>query len=199
MRRHRLLSFALAALVVSAFSPALAQAKPPSWAHGKGPAKPEAHDNGRPDKPSAKPAAKPAKPDKAPKASRLHLSGGGVTQKNAEFNAQGKRDKRGKGHFHYVSADGRLHIKCRGFATFDRVVYVTTGPPAVHVTDNDCEAKRQSLTGPPVRTRVLLDATFVDNGEPGTADRAEISVTNPDGTPVVSDSGVLKSGGIQVK
>jgi hypothetical protein len=199
MRRHRLLSFALAALVVSAFSPALAQAKPPSWAHGKGPAKPEAHDNGRPDKPAE--PAKPAKPrePKAPKASRLHLSGGGVTQLNAEFNVEGKRDKRDKGHFHYVSADGRLHIKCRGFETFDQVVYVQPGPPAVHVTDNDCEAKRESLNARPVRTRVRLDATFVDNGEPGTADRAEISVTNLDGSPVVSDSGVLKSGNIQIK
>lgn len=197
MRRHRLLALALSALLFSALSPALAQAKPPAHAHGKGPAKPEAHDNGRADKPAAKPT-KPAKDPKAPKASRLHLSGGGVTQQSAEFNVEGKRDKRTKGHFHYHSADGLLKIKCRGFDTFDKVVYVTSGPPAVHVTAH-CEAKRESLNARPVRTPVLLDATFVDNGEPGTADRAEISVTNPDGTPVVSDSGVLKSGDIQVK
>jgi hypothetical protein len=196
MRRHRLLALALSALLSSALSPALAQAKPPPHAHGKGPAKPGAHDNGRADKPAKAPKA-PKAPE-GPKASRLHLSGGGVTQLSAEFSVNAKRDRRSKGHFHYVSADGRLKIRCRGFDTFDQVVYVQSGPPAVHVTAH-CEAKRESLNTRPVRTPVLLDATFVDNGEPGTADRAEISVTNLDGSPVVSDSGILKSGNIQIK
>jgi hypothetical protein len=192
MRRHRLLALALSALLFSALSPALAQAKPPAHAHGKGPAKPEAHDNGRADKP----AAKPAKP---PKASRHHLSGGGVTANGAEFSVNAKTDKLKKGHFHYESADGLLKIKCRGFDTFE-VVNVQPSPPAVRVTAH-CDAKQESLNARPVRTQVLLAATFVDKGEPGTADEANISVTNPapDGRSVVSDSGILKSGDIKIK
>jgi hypothetical protein len=186
VRRHRLVFLTLSALLLGALTPALAQAQPPSHAHGKGPAKPDAHDNGRADKPAAKPV-KPPKPAKA-----RHLSGGGMTLLNAEFNVQAKADKLAKGHFHYSTADGLLQVKCKGIKSFTE-----TAPQTVTVTA-DCVVKRESLNAKPVRSNATLTATFVDKGEAATTpDEANISVTDANG-PVVTDNGPI-TGDIHIK
>jgi hypothetical protein len=184
VRRHRLVFLTLSALLLGALTPALAQAQPPSHAHGKGPAKPDAHDNGRADRPAAK-APKP------PKAARHHLSGGGMTQQGAEFSVNAKTDKLAKGHFHYEL--GMLKVKCRGFTLFEQPT-----PQSVHVTSSNCQVKRENATGRPTRTMATLDATFVDSGQPGGAgDSANVSVTDANGV-VVADNGPI-TGDIHIK
>jgi hypothetical protein len=48
------------------------------------------------------------------------------------------------------------------------------------------------------RTPVSLDATFVDNGQSGKKDEANLSFTRQAG-PTVSDSGAIRAGNIQVR
>lgn len=176
MQRHRLFAAGVSvALLLGVASPALA--KP-----GKG------HAYGHKNKPAK--AAKPAKEPKAPK-STARVNGGGVSFNGVEFSVQAKAGKARQAHFNYTSADGSIKIRCRGLE-MSPVVYIQPGPPAMHVTAN-CVAKGPAKA----RTPVALDATFVDNGEIG--DEARITVTRPDTTVMVADSGVIQSGNINVR
>lgn len=130
---------------------------------------------------------KPVKEPKAPK-STARVNGGGVTINGVEFSVQGKAGKLRRAHFNYTPGGGTAKIRCRGFKTMSTVVYVQPGPPAMHVTA-DCVARGPARATTPV----TLDATFVDNGETG--DEAHITVTRPDGTVIVTDSGAIQPGG----
>jgi hypothetical protein len=169
VRRHQLFAAGLSiALLVGGASPALA--KP-----GKDP----------------KPA-KPIKDPKPPKPRPSHVNGGGVTQSGGSFSVEARQDRPAKGHFNYASADGTLRVRCDGFDSYSPVVYIQPGPPAVHVTAH-CVTRAPHHS----RTPILLDATFVDNGQSGKKDEANLTFTRPDNS-TVSDSGALRAGNIQI-
>jgi hypothetical protein len=133
------------------------------------------------------------KPPKAPKPATVKVNGGGTTQAGAHFSVNAKQDRRSKVHFDYDSADHGFRVHCRRFDSVNQVVYIQAGPPAVHVTAT-CELREPHHP----RTSVNLDGTFIDNGEPGTKDVANLSFTRGDGSTLLSDNGTLRKGGIKV-
>ncbi len=136
-----------------------------------------------------------AAPAFAGPSSRSGIKGNGRSANVANFSVQVREDKPAKGHLDYTSVDGRVKIRCNGFDTFSRRMYIVAGPPAAMVTAEDCK-----LMGPRnKRTTVDVEAEFVDNSsfKRGAKDEANFTFTLPDGT--VTDTGAILSGEITVQ
>jgi hypothetical protein len=140
-----------------------------------------------------------------------HGSGGGQSHHNAAFGFNVKADLRGS--FNYVGVTmfpvtingidipvgSSFHGHCHGYT---KVLWVS--PQAVHM-QAACRGFFFVNGGPPIRDTVYLQAHMIDNGEPGTNDRACIDWgTSPGPRPTrpglfVEDCGVIHAGNIQVK
>jgi hypothetical protein len=123
------------------------------------------------------------------------IKGSGRSANVAHFSVQVREDKPAKGRLDYTSSDGRIKIRCNGFDTYSRRMYIVAGPAAAMVTAEDCK-----LMGPRKnRTTVDVEAEFVDNSsfKRGAKDEANFTFTLPDGT--VTDTGRILSGDITVQ
>jgi hypothetical protein len=141
---------------------------------------------------AASPAMAMAKPAKGPKPPVSRVSGFGETQGRGVFAVDVRQAKLAKGRFAYSSADGGLRVRCDGFDTYSRRMYIAPGPPAVRLTAN-CVAKAPHHA----RTPISLEAEFVDNAGWGKADEANLTFTRQDGS-TVSDSGALRKGNVSI-
>ena len=125
------------------------------------------------------------------------VNGSGRTANVAYFSVKVREDRLGRGYFTYTSVDGRHKVRCDGFNTFEPRMYVVPGPPAARVTAQGCVH-----TGPNYkRTRITLDAEFVDNSsfKRGAKDEANLTFIFPGTTPPVTDTGRILSGDIVVR
>jgi hypothetical protein len=122
------------------------------------------------------------------------ISGFGRTADKANFTASVRQDRPDKGHLDYRSADGRFRVRCDGFDSYSTRMYIQAGPPAAMVTGT-CWLK-----GPRQRTKVTVQAEFVDNSSfaRGKKDEANFTFMRPDGSEV-TDSGPIRAGDVTVR
>jgi hypothetical protein len=132
--------------------------------------------------------------DSEPRASRI--KGNGRSANVANFSVSVRQDRLERGQFTYRSVDGRYTVKCDGFDSYSQRMYIQPGPPAVMVTSSDCWLKGPRRG----RTRVALEAEFVDNSSftRGKKDEANLTFKRQNGADV-TDSGAIRSGDITVR
>jgi hypothetical protein len=123
------------------------------------------------------------------------IKGSGRSANVANFSVSVRQDRLERGRLDYRSVDGRYTVKCDGFDSYSPRMYVQPGPPAARVTSSDCWLK-----GPRERTKVTLEAEFVDNSSftRGKKDEANLTFTRPDDSDV-TDSGAILSGDVTVR
>jgi hypothetical protein len=123
------------------------------------------------------------------------IKGNGRSARVANFSISVRQDRLERGRFDYRSVDGRYTVRCDGFDSYSPRLYIQAGPPAATVKSSDCW-----LRGPHERTKVTVEAEFVDNSSfsRGKKDEANLTFTRPDNS-AVTDRGPILSGDITVR
>ena len=123
------------------------------------------------------------------------IGGYGRTATAANFSVSVRQNRPERGRFDYRSVDGRYTVRCHGFDDYFVRMYIQPGAPAAMVKSTDCVLK-----GPRERSKVTVEAEFVDNSSftRGKKDEVNLTFTRPNGS-VVTESGPILSGDVAVR
>ncbi len=115
-------------------------------------------------------------------------NGNGTTSAGAHLGINAKADL--TGNFQYQAAGGSLNIHCHGYDFYVQTTSANGQYPKSLVNSHNCFDQDGN--------QYFLHAEFVDEGEPGTRDKACITFKAADGSVAVLDCGTITGGNIQI-